>query len=87
MLLNVVQLYPHPDDVLACSKTVIRNRSKANTRKNLSLVRAKEKKTIALIEAAKNSFSAISKDNIRCDQALDHAKLTVELKEKREQLV
>lgn len=41
--LNVVQLHPHPDEVLAHSKTVIRNRLKQNTRKNLSLKRAEEK--------------------------------------------
>src|SRR5690606_34681959 len=51
LFLNVVQLYSHPDHVLDCSKTVIRNRLKANTRKNLSLSRAEEK-AIALIEAA-----------------------------------
>ncbi len=43
LFLNIVQLYPHPYEVLTCSKTVIRNRLKANTKKNLSLVRAEEK--------------------------------------------
>jgi transposase len=33
LFLNIVQLYPHPDEVLVHSKTVIRNRLKANTQK------------------------------------------------------
>ena len=86
LFLNVVQLYPHPSNVLDCSKTVIRNRLKANTRKNLSLSRAEEK-AIALIEAAKDTYPAISKDDIRCDQVRDYAKRIADLKEKREQLV
>ena len=86
LFLNVVQLYSHPDHVLVCSKTVIRNRLKANTRKNLSLARAEEK-GIALIEAAKEAYPAISKDDIRCEQVRDYAKRIADLKEKRDQLV
>lgn len=86
LFLNIVQLYPHPDEVLAHSKTVIRNRLKANTRKNLSLKRAEEK-GIALLEAAKISYPAISKEDVRCEQVKDYASGIVDLKEKQEQLV
>jgi transposase len=86
LFLNIVQLYPHPDEVLACSKTIIRNRLKANTRKNLSLSRA-ETKGIALLEAAKDSYPAISKDDVRCNQVREYAKRIADLKEKKEQLV
>ncbi|WP_165820826.1 IS110 family RNA-guided transposase [Pueribacillus theae] len=86
LFLNIVQLYPHPDEVLACSKTVIRNRLKANTRKNLSLARAEEK-GMALLEAAKDSYPAISKDDVRCEQVRDFANRIASLKEKKEQLV
>nr|WP_263862438.1 hypothetical protein [Peribacillus tepidiphilus] len=86
LFLNIVQLYPHPDEVLAHSKTVIRNRIKANTRKNLSLARA-EAKGIALLEAAKESYPAILKDDIRCEQVRDYAKRIADLKEKKEQLI
>ncbi|PLS16122.1 IS110 family transposase [Bacillus sp. M6-12] len=86
LFLNIVQLYPHPDEVLAHSKTVIRNRLKANTRKNLSLARA-EAKGIALLEAAKESYPAISKEDVRCEQVREYAKRIAELRDKKEQLV
>ncbi|AJS59365.1 IS110 family transposase [Paenibacillus sp. IHBB 10380] len=86
LFLNVVQCYAHPDEVLACSKTVIRNRLKANTRKNLSWIRAEEK-GMALLEAAKNSYPAISKDDVRCEQVRDYAKRMAHLKGKKEALV
>lgn len=34
LFLNIVQLYPHPAEVLAHSKTVIKNRLKQNTKKD-----------------------------------------------------
>jgi transposase len=86
LFLNVVQLYPHPDYVLEHSKTVIRNQLKANTRKNLSLKRAEEK-GMALLEAASQSYPAIKRNDIRCEQVRDYAKRMANLKEKKEQLV
>jgi transposase len=86
LFLNVVQLYPHPDYVLEHSKTVIRNQLKANTRKNLSLKRAEEK-GMALLEAASQSYPAIKRNDIRCEQVRDYAKRIANLKEKKEQLV
>lgn len=86
LFLNIVQLYPHPAVLLAHSKTVIRNRLKDNTRKNLSLKRSEEK-AIVLLEAAKESYPAISSTDIRCEQVKDYAKRIADLKEKKEQLV
>lgn len=86
LFLNIVQLYPHPAILLKHSKTIIKNRLKENTRKNLSLKRAEEK-AIVLLEAAKESYPAISPMDIRCEQVKDYAKRIAELKEKKEQLV
>lgn len=86
LFLNFVQLYPHPALLLKDSKTVIKNRLKKNTRKNLSLVRA-EKKAIVLLEAAENSYPAITPTDIRCDQVRDYARRITDLMEKKEQLV
>lgn len=86
LFLNIVQLYPHPEILLAHSKTVIRNRLKENTRKNLSLQRAEEK-AIVLLEAAKESYPAISAMDIRCEQVKDYAKRMADLKDKKAQLV
>ena len=80
------KLIPHPALVLSHSKTVIKNRLKANTKKNLSFTRA-EKKAIELIEAAQNSYPAIKPTDVRCDQVKDYAIRIAELKEKKEALV
>jgi len=86
LFLNFVQLYPHPALLMAHSKTIIKNRLKSNTRKNLSLERA-EKKAIVLLEAAENSYPAIEPTDIRCDQVRDYARRIADLLEKKEQLV
>lgn len=86
LFLNIVQLYPHPSLLQAHSKTVIKNRLKANTRKNLSLVRA-EAKAVILLEAAHNSYPAIKANDIRCDQARDYAARIMDLQAKKESLV
>nr|WP_144509105.1 IS110 family transposase [Bacillus mycoides] len=86
LFLNIVQLYPHPDEVLAHSKTVICNRLKTHTQKRLSLKRVEEK-GIALLEAAKTSYPAISRKDVRCEQVKDYASRITDLKEKKAQLV
>ena len=80
LFLNIVQLYPHPALLLAHSKTVIKNRLKNNTRKNLSLARA-EKKAECLLKAAQNSYPAIKATDIRCDQIRDYAARIMDLVE------
>ncbi|WP_167397282.1 IS110 family RNA-guided transposase [Lysinibacillus mangiferihumi] len=86
LFLNIVQLYPHPALLLAHSKTIIKNRLKANTRKNLSLVRAEAKATI-LLEVAQNSYPAVKVNDIRCDQVRDYAARIGDLLEKKNSLV
>ena len=65
---------------------MIKNRLRANTRKNLSLDRA-EKKAIELVKAAENSYPAIKPTDVRCDQIRDYATRIAELKDKKEGLV
>jgi len=86
LFLNIVQLYPHSLLLQAHSKTVIKNRLKANTRKNLSLARA-EKKAMALLEAAQNSYPAIQPTDIRCEQVRDYAARIADLMDKKDSLV
>lgn len=86
LFLNIVQLYPHPAEILAHSKTVIKNRLKQNTRKRLSLARA-EQKAVLLLEAAENAYPAVEPTDVRCEQVKDYALRLAELKEKKEQLV
>jgi len=86
LFLNVVQLYPHPAEVLAHSKTVIRNRLLANTKKRLSPARA-EAKALLLIEAAQEAYPAISAEDIRCDQIRDYARRIAGLRDKKDTLI
>ena len=86
LFLNLVQLYPHPALLKEHSKTVIKNRLKSNTRKNLSLERA-EKKAFELLEVAENSYPAIAPSDIRCHQVRDYARRIADLMEKKDQLV
>lgn len=86
LFLNIVQAYPHPDEVLDCSKTVLRNCLKKSTGKNIS-VRQAEEKSLVLIELAKNSYPAISRKDVRCEQLRDYAKRMTELNAKKARLV
>lgn len=86
LFLNIVQLYPHPALLLAHSKTVIKNRLKANTRKNLSLARAEEKAAL-LLKAAQNSYPSIKANDVRCEQIRDYAARIMDLVEKKVTLV
>lgn len=86
LFFNIVQLFPHPALLLAHSKTVIKNRLKANTRKNISLARA-EAKAEVLLEAAQNSYPAIKASDIRCDQIRDYAARIMDLVEKKDFIV
>lgn len=86
LFLNIVQLYPHPSLLLGPSKTIIKNRLIANTRKNLSVTRA-EAKAAVLVEAAQNSYPAIRANDIRCAQVRDYAARIADLMEKKDALV
>ncbi|MED3353461.1 transposase, partial [Bacillus thuringiensis] len=58
LFLRFIQLFPHPDLVQNLSKTVIKNRIRASTQKNIS-VRIAEQKAVAILEAAKLSYPAV----------------------------
>lgn len=86
LFLNIVQLYPHPALLLQDSKTIIKNRLKANTRKKLSLTRA-EAKAVVLLDAARNSYPAIKEQDVRCHQVRDYAARISDLLEKKASIV
>lgn len=86
LFLNIVQAYPHPEEVLDCSKTSLRNRIKKSTGKNISDIQAEEKRMV-LIELAKNSYPAINRTDVQCQQLKDYAKRIAELNKKKAQLV
>ncbi|OXS79942.1 IS110 family transposase [Domibacillus enclensis] len=86
LFLNVVQLYPHPDYLIEQSKTVIKNRLRANTRKKISSTSA-EKKAAILLVAAEKSYPAIKSTDVRCDQVRDYAARLADLQEKKASLV
>ena len=83
LFLNFVQLFPHPDCVLSLSKTIIKNRIRANTNKKISNIMA-EKKAIQILEIAKNSYPAVSQNDVLCDQLKAYAKRYQELLQQKE---
>ncbi|WP_309260302.1 IS110 family transposase [Bacillus cereus] len=83
LFLNFVQLFPHPDCVLGLSKTIIKNRIRANTNKKISNLMA-EKKAIQILEIAKNSYPAVSQNDVLCDQLKLYAKRYQELLHQKE---
>lgn len=86
LFLNVAQLYPHPDEVLNHSKTIIKNRILANTNKRMSVNKADEE-AVELMEAAKQSYPAASSTDVDCDLVRVYAKRFQELLLQKEQCI
>jgi transposase len=86
LFLNIVQLFPHPDFVQGLSKTIIKNKIRANTNKNISAAIA-ENKAIALIEASLQSYPAVSSSDVMCEQVRSYAKRYQDLLQQKEQCI
>ena len=86
LFLNVAQLFPHPDIVLTYSKTIIKNRILASTNKRMSAKKAEEK-AVKLLEAAEQSYPAVSSTDVFCDQVIVYAKRYQELLLQKEQCI
>lgn len=78
LFLNLTQLFPHPDLVLGNSKTILKNRILKNTNKRMSVVKAEELAE-KLLEAASQSYPAVSSTDTLCDQVIIYAKRYQEL--------
>ncbi|PFE15275.1 IS110 family transposase [Bacillus cereus] len=83
LFLNFVQLFPHPNCVLGLSKTIIKNRIRANTNKKISNITA-EKKAIQILEIAKICYPAVSQNDVLCDQLKLYARRYQELLHQKE---
>ncbi|MGG0646458.1 IS110 family transposase [Bacillus mycoides] len=86
LFLNFVQLFPHPDCVLGLSKTIIKNRIRANTNKKTSNITA-EKKAIQILEIAKICYPAVSQNDVLCDQLKLYARRYQELLHQKESCI
>ncbi|QDZ74533.1 IS110 family transposase [Bacillus cereus] len=86
LFLNFVQLFPHPDYVLGLSKTIIKNRIRANTNKKISNITA-EKKAIQILEIAKICYPAVSQNDVLCDQLKLYARRYQELLYQKESCI
>ncbi|MGH1093663.1 IS110 family transposase [Bacillus mycoides] len=86
LFLNFVQLFPHPDCVLGLSKTIIKNRIRANTNKKISNITA-EKKAIQILEIAKICYPAVSQNDVLCDQLKLYARRYQELLYQKESCI
>ncbi|MED4122360.1 IS110 family transposase [Niallia taxi] len=86
LFLNMVQLFPHPEFLQGLSKTVIKNKVRKNTNKNISLAVA-ERKALDLFEAAKHSYPAVSSTDVLCEQLRSYARRYQELLREKEQCI
>lgn len=86
LFLNFVQLFLHPDCVLGLSKTIIKNRIRANTNKKISNITA-EKKAIQILEIAKICYPAVSQNDVLCDQLKLYARRYQELLHQKESCI
>ena len=86
LFLNMVQLFPHPEFFQGLSKTVIKNKVRKNTNKNISLAVA-ERKALDLFEAAKHSYPAVSSTDVLCEQLRSYARRYQELLREKEQCI
>lgn len=86
LFLNMVQNYPHPDLVKECATISIGEQIRKATQKHVSVQKAEEKAEL-LKAAAQNSFPAITKYDVRCQQLRNYAKRILELKVQKRELV
>ncbi len=86
LFLNFVQLFTHPDCVLGLSKTIIKNRIRANTNKKISNITA-EKKAIQILEIAKICYPTVSQNDVLCDQIKLYARRYQELLHQKESCI
>ena len=82
LFLNFVQLFPHPDCVLNLSKTIIKIVFELIPIKNIKSYG--REKAIQILEIAKNSYPAVSQNDVLCDQLKLYAKRYQELLHQKE---
>lgn len=83
--LTLIQLYSHPEMVLAHSKTKIKNRLIQSTSKKISKNRA-QTKAEEILHYAQNSYPAVSVDDIHIQKTCYYARLLQELLLQKEEL-
>lgn len=83
--LPLIQMFPHPDLLLKYSPTKIKNFIIKNAAKKISHQQAKDK-AIKLIAYAKNSYPAVSVENIQVEKVRYYAQLLEELLAKKHEL-
>lgn len=83
--LTLIQLYPHPQMVLAHSKTKIKNQLMQSTPKKIAENRAKNKAE-EILNYAQNSYPAVSVEDIHVQKTHYFAKLLQQLLLQKEEL-
>lgn len=86
LYLNVLLLFPHPELVLACSRTVLKNKLLANTKKNLSSERAL-KKAEELVRVASASYPAVTPEDIAVSKVRYYADKIIHLLRKKQEII
>lgn len=86
LYLNVLLLFPHPELVLSCSRTVLKNKLLANTKKNLSSERAL-KKAEELVSIASSSYPAVTLEDVTVSKVRYYAEKISHLLCKKQEII
>lgn len=84
--LHIVQHYPHPDTVRGLSLEEVRDIVKQTSQKHISFQQAEEKAKL-IMEAAENTYSAITVTDVRCQHLKDCAHRITELKQQKKEII
>ncbi|MGL9766410.1 IS110 family transposase [Enterococcus mundtii] len=84
--LSLIEAFPHPEFVLASTRTKIKNRLVKSTRKCISENRAWQKAD-QILTYAQNSYPAVDAASIHCQKTSYYARLLQDLLEQKESLM
>lgn len=83
---NVIKIFSHPETVLNQSKTIVRKKIKQSTKKNYSLKNL-EKRSIQLIDAARDSYPAIDANDYQCELIQQYAMRVLQLDQEKKSII
>lgn len=83
--LEMIQLFPHPDDLLKHSRTKVKNILCKNTKKNISETKALIE-TESLLSIAKNSYPAVDNDSLETFLVIDWARKLQQLIQQKKEI-
>ncbi len=86
LVLNVVELFPHPDLVKSLSRTKLKNRLINSTDKKLSNMKG-YKYADQLLKLAQDAYPAAGQNSVQVDEVRYYCRLLIELTQQKEKVI